>query len=175
MLRRKRAPKPLEPWKGPKPKLQMQVAYLCRVHYLDLQVYLAKVYRMRDYDLLESTGAIGVFPEYLVTGKLPAASNVDQQANDIRRGRRTRDLGFILNVLCADGFIPVGQYVIDTRFPPNLIKAYTDLLNRHHDPKHPECMAFKRKYRNPEFLRRAKDLDRIVRTFQDEEEKTADE
>jgi hypothetical protein len=143
----------------------MRVARLCRVHYLTLQAYLAKVYRMRDYDILGSTGAIGIVPEYLVTGKLPTATNVDQQANDIRRGRRTRDLGFILNVLCADGFIPAGQYVIDTRVPPTPTVAYTRLLNEHRDPNHPECAAFRRKHRDPIFKKHAATLDRIARDY----------
>jgi len=36
-----------------------------------------------------------------------------------------RKLGLILNVLCVDGFIPKGKYVIDTSAPPNPIVRYT--------------------------------------------------
>ena len=164
MLRRHRAPKPIAPWTGPKPTLPMRVTYLCRVHYLDLQDYLATVYRMRDYDILRTTGAThGLCPEFVVTGQMPPASNAGQQADNIRRGRKTRNLGLILNVLCVDGFIPKGKYVIDTSAPPNPIAGYTELLNEHHDPNHPECMAFRLIHPDPEFQRRANVLDKLTR------------
>lgn len=163
MLRHNRAPKPLKPWKGPKPQLPMMVSKEFRVHYLDLQAYLAKVLRMDDYDLLRATGIThGLFPEYLVTGLMPPASNIGQQTDNIRRGRRTRDLGLVLNVLCLDGFIPRGKYVIDTTVVPVPIIVYTSLMNRHLNPNHPECVAFKKKHRSQEFQRRAKILDKLT-------------
>ena len=115
MLRKYRSQKPLKPWQGPKPKLPMSVAHVCRVHYLDLQEYLDKVYRMRGYDVLFALGLTnGMFPEFIVTGKMPPAWNIAEQADNIRRGRPTKNLGLILNVLCADGFIGKGKYIIDT-------------------------------------------------------------
>ena len=115
MLRRYRPRQSVKPWQGPKPKLPMRVASLCWVHYLDLQEYLAEVYRMRGYDVLFTLGvANGMFPEFIVTGKMPPAWNIAEQADNIRRGRYTRNLGLILNVLCADGFIDRGKYIIDT-------------------------------------------------------------
>lgn len=163
MLRHNRAPKPLKPWKGPKPQLPMMVSKEFRVHYLDLQAYLAKVLRTRDYNLLQATGIThGLFPEYLVTGLMPPASNIGQQADNIRRGRRTRDLGLVLNVLCLDGFIPRGKYVIDTTVVPEPIAVYTSLMDEHLDPNHPECVAFKKRQRNPEFQRRARILDKLT-------------
>lgn len=115
MLRRYRPPKPVKPWQGPKPKLPMEVAYLCRVHYLGLQAYLAKVYKMKGYNVLFAVGVTnGMCPEYIVNGEMPPASNIGQQIDNIRRGRPTRNLSLILNVLCADGFIGKGKYIIDT-------------------------------------------------------------
>ena len=76
-----------------------------------------------------------------------------------------RNLGLILNVLCVDGFIPKGKYVIDTSAPPNPIAGYTELLNEHHDPNHPECMAFRLIHPDPEFQRRARVLDKLTREY----------
>ncbi len=70
---------------------------------------------MRGYDVLFALGLThGMFPEFIVTGRMPPAWNVAEQADDIRRGRPTRNLGLILNVLCADGFIGKGKYILDT-------------------------------------------------------------
>ena len=168
MLRHQRPPSPLKPWKGPKPRLPMRVTMCCRVHYLDLQVYLARVYRMRNYDLLKATGITnGMFPEYLVTGILPEAKNINQQTDNIRRGRRTRQLGLVLDVLCTDGFIPVGKYVIDTTLPPDPFLVYTRLIDEHQDPNHTECVAFRKQHRSPEFQRRAKILDKLTLEFRE--------
>ena len=115
MQRRYRPQKPVPRWQGPKPRLPMTVAQVCRVHYLDLQTYLAKVYRMQKYNILFSLGITpGMYPEFIVTGRMPPVANLGQQIDDIRRGRPTKNLGLILNVLCADGFIGKGKYIIDT-------------------------------------------------------------
>jgi hypothetical protein len=118
MLRRyrpKKQPKPIKPWAGVKPQLPMQVTHLCRIHYIDLQAYLAAVYKMKGYNILFAVGIThGMLPEYIVTGALPSATNIKQQSDNIRRGRPTRNLHLILNVLCADGFIGKGKYIIDT-------------------------------------------------------------
>lgn len=172
MLRPKRPPKPLKPWTGPKPKLTMGITLRCRVHYLNLEKYLARVYKMRDYSIQKATGAIeGCSPEYTVTGQMPSASNAQQQTDSIRRGQRTRRLGLILDVLCADGFIPQGKYVIDMTKKPDPINAYTKLLNKHHDPAHPECIAFRTQHKTDSFCRRAAVLDNLVREFKQKLEK----
>ncbi len=163
MLRRKRVrpETPIRRRKGPKPKLPMMVSYVCRVHFRALEAYLMTVYRMRDYDVCMASGAKGsMVPEFVVDGKLPPAPNIRQQVDNIRRGRRTRNLGLILNVLCMDEFIPAGKYVIDTREEPNLIIRYTQLLNDTHDPLAPECLAMKERHKHDrEFMKRAKLLD----------------
>jgi hypothetical protein len=169
--RRSRALKPIAPWQGPKPKLPMQVTYRCRVHFQDLQEYLATVYKMRDYDVKTATGAtVECGPEFIVTNEMPAAANWAQQVDDIRRGRRTRNLGLILNVLCLDGFIPAGVYSIDMRPVPCPIIAYTKLLHKHKDPTHHACMAFKKAHPDTAFTRRARTLDKLVLLKEDDDE-----
>jgi len=169
MLRHRRrvyTPKPIREWKGPKPKLPMTVTFVCRVHFRVLETYLAKVYRMRDYDARLASGAAGdMAPEYIVTGTLPPAVNMAQQVDNIRRGRRTRDLGLILNVLCVDGFIPVGKYVIDISEDRQPINRYAEELNESHDPASPGCVDLKKRHREDrEFMKRAKMLDQLMIT-----------
>jgi hypothetical protein len=130
---------------------------------LHLQLYLAKVYRLRDLDLRQVTGGTdGVCPEYNVTGILPPASNIGQQIDSIKRGRKTRDIGLILNLLCQEGFIPIGRYVIDMTTPPDPIHKYTQLLQKHADPNHPECKAFRKTHDDVVFQRRADTLDKLT-------------
>ncbi len=163
MLRRRRyrPMKPVQAWKGPKPKLPMTVSLVCRVHFRELEAYLDKVYKMRDYDVRLATGARGdMVPEYTVDGVVPPAANMGQQIDSIRRGRRTRDLNMILNVLCIDGFIPIGMYVIDTAEDLEPIKTYVVLLNQNHDPLAPPCIALKEKHKHDkDFVQAAKALE----------------
>jgi hypothetical protein len=171
LINRYRAPAPIKEWKGKKPPLPMKVAYRCRVHYLDLQAYLDKVYRLRDYDILKTLGVShGECPEFLVTGRMPPASNVEQQIENIKRGRRTRNLGLILNLLCRDGFIIAGEYIIDTTKARKPINEYTELLSKHEDPEHQECKAFRKKHRGQTFQRQADQLDRLAKEFKEERE-----
>jgi hypothetical protein len=131
---------------------------------------------MRDYDVRLATGARGgMIPEFSVTGELPPASNMGQQADNIRRGRRTRDLGLILNVLCVDGFIPVGTYIIDTTEDLAPINAYVELLNHNHNPLDPACIAMKEKHRhNKDFMKRAKAIELLVLTAKRQAEENTD-
>ena len=169
LIHRRRPPTPTKAWVGKKPPLTMRISHLCRVHYLDLQSYLAKVYRLRDYNILKTLGVShGECPEFLVTGRLPLASNMDQQIENIKRGRRTRNLGLILNLLCKEGFIIAGQYVIDTSKAREPINEYTKLLGKHEDPEHQECLVFRKKHRDQTFRRQADKLDQLVREFKQE-------
>ena len=103
------------PAADPKPALPMVQLPIFRVHYRRLEEYLAKVYRMDGFDFLRATGAgPGLVPEYAVSPALPSAHDAARQADSIRAGRRTQNVGLILNVLCIDGYIPPGKYVIDT-------------------------------------------------------------
>ena len=71
-----------------------------------------------------------------------------QEADRIRRGHRTRNVALILNVLCIDGYIPAGQYIIDTHPEPPPGQVYRALLIETGDPNDPRCVAFKREHRH---------------------------
>ena len=147
MLRRKRYKplKPVPPWKGPKPKLPMGVTLICRVHFRDLQKYLEKIFKIRDYDVQRNTGArASMTPEFDVTGILPDTPNIWQQVDNIRRGRSERNLGLILNLLCKDGFIPAGKYIIVMTPEAAPLDEYRDALHQSGDPSSAECIAIKR-------------------------------
>ena len=80
-----------------------------RVKQRHLEAFLARVYRMDGFDfLLAAEATPGMCPEYLVSPALPPAIGARQEADRIRQGHRTRNVGLILNVLCLDGFIPPG-------------------------------------------------------------------
>jgi len=164
---RRRPEKPIRKWEGPKPKLPMRVTYNCRVHYKDLEAYLAKVYGMRGYDVLMASRAChGICPEYVVNGEPPPANNAKQQMDNIRRGRKTRNVGLILNVLCMDGFIPAGRYVIDTRKLADPTTTYTRILEETGDPSDPRCREFREKHSgNRQFMQRASLLDQRAREY----------
>ena len=51
---------------------------------------------------------------------------------------------FLLNVLCLDGFIPAGKYIIGTRPEPSPIEQYRALLRQTGTPESKECIAFRR-------------------------------
>ncbi len=149
-------------WQGPKPPLLMDVTYVCRVHYHTLEQYLAKVYRMEGYNIQLATGSrFGMIPEYTVTGNLPAAPNIQQIVDNIRRGRRTRKLGLILDLLCSDGFIPAGTYLIDMTEEVQPIKRYAELLHNTQDSLHEMCIALREANKGDiAFIKQANNLDR---------------
>ena len=79
-------------------------------------------------------GGPGPVPDYAVSPALPPSED----------GRRTRNVPIILNVLCLDGFIPAGKYIIDTRAEPAIIDQYRALLRQTGTPESKECIAFRR-------------------------------
>ena len=82
------------PQNGPKPTLPMVQLPVYRVKQRHLEAYLAKVYRMDGFDFVLATGATpGMCPEYLVSPALPPAISAQQEADRIRQGRRTRNVG----------------------------------------------------------------------------------
>ncbi len=116
-----------------------------RIHYQALESYLAHVYRLTGFNILQSIGTThGIHPEYLIEGVIP--DRLQAQADRIRTGRRA-DLALILTVLCTDGHIPPGQYVIDTNRPQPPLEAYKRLLRKHLNPLHRECVQFKERHR----------------------------
>ncbi len=97
----------------PKPKLAAQIIPVFRVRYRDLENYILRVFGI-EFDLLFATGCTnGMCPEYQVGSQQSLTTG--RQANDLRRGQRTRNLQLILEVLFADGYIPAGRYIIDTK------------------------------------------------------------
>jgi hypothetical protein len=102
-------------------------------------------------------------PEYRVNPTLPPAWSARQEADRIRRGQRSRNVALILNVLCADGCIPAGQYIIDTHPEPPPAQTYRVLLMKTGDPSHPDCVAFRREHqRERAFTQLATQMDKAV-------------
>ena len=159
------------PAAGPKPVLPMVQLAIFRVHYRRLEEYLAKVYRMEDFDFLRATGAgPGLVPEYAVSPALPPALDAARQAEAIRAGRRTQNVSLILNVLCIDGYIPAGKYIIDTRPEPSPAQVYQTLLIETGDPNHLRCVAFKREHHHERaFAQLAAQMDKAVLEAQREQ------
>ena len=156
---------------GPKPVLPMVQLPIYRVKQRHLEAYLARVYRMDRFDFLLAAGATpGMCPEYLVSPALPPAMSARQEAERIRQGHRTRNVGLILNVLCLDGYIPVGQYIIDTHPGPPPGQVYRALLIETGDPNHPRCVTFRREHRsNSAFTQLAAQMDKAVLEAQREQ------
>jgi hypothetical protein len=118
---------------------------------------------MQSYDVSLNTGAIGgMTPEFIVTGVMPDTPNIWQQIDNIRRGRG-RNLGLILDLLCKDGFIPAGKYVIDMTMGPDPLDQYRAALHRTSDPLDIECMTLKKTHRTDKsFVKQVAILDKRV-------------
>lgn len=153
--------KPIKPWEGPKPTLEMKVTPTCRVKSRDLEHYIQKVFNIKGFDIAKATGARSdMAPEFLVTGVLSLANNIRQQVENIRRGRETHRLGLILDILCMDGFIQKGIYVIEIERRESPIEAYMRVLNETHDKDDQRCRELKRVHaRDKEFRERVKIID----------------
>ena len=164
MRHRQRPPASLPRQGSQKPVLPMVQLPIYRVKRRHLETFLARVYRVDGFDFLLAAGATpGMCPEYLVSPVLPPAMSARQEADRIRRGNRSRNVGLILNVLCLDGFIPAGRYIIDTHPEPPPGQVYRALLNETGDPAHPRCVAFKREHRsNRAFTQLAAQMDKAV-------------
>jgi hypothetical protein len=158
---------------GPRPVLEMTQLPIFRVHYRRLEEYLAKVYRMEGFDFLFASGAVpALVPEYAVSPTLPPAEDARRQADAIRDGRRSRDVALILNVLCQDGYIPAGKYIIDTRPEPSPIDQYRALLRKTGNPLSAECVAFRDAHRQDRvFTRIAAEIDTaVLKALRDQQE-----
>jgi hypothetical protein len=152
------------PAAGPKPLLEMVQLPIFRVHYRRLEEYLAKVYRMEGFDFLLASGAApGLVPEYAVSTTLPPSEDARRRTDAIRAGRRTHDVALILNVLCLDGYIPAGKYIIDTRMEQSPINQYRTLLRKTGTPESEECRAFWHAHQGSKtFMRLAAEIDATV-------------
>jgi hypothetical protein len=148
-----------------KPTLTMLHLPHYRVKQRHLEAYLSKVYRMEGWDFLLASGATpGLCVEYQVNPAIPPAGNFRHDADNIRRGHRSRNVPLILNVLCLDGYIPAGTYIIDTHPEPPPGQVYRALLMRTEDPSHPACVAFKRAHQHSRgFMQAAVQMEKAVR------------
>ncbi len=155
---------PRRPPSGPKPALPMFQLPIFRVKMADFESYLRKVYRTEEFDFLVAAGIVeGECPEYTVQAALPAASEYVRKAEDVRNGRRTRNVPLVLNVLCIDGYIPAGKYIIDSHPQPRSIDVYTSLIKTRLDPDDPDCVAFKNARLDDRlFMSQAATLDKMV-------------
>ena len=168
LIERHEKPKPPPParvpFSGPKPALPMIQLPIFRVKMADLEQYLFKVYRTEEFDFLGAAGLkAGECPEYVVQAALPAAGECVRKAEYIRGGGYSKNVPLILNVLCIDGFIPSGKYVIDTHPQPKPFAVYTALMKQRLDGTDPDCVAFKKAYQHDrEFTKRAERLDKAV-------------
>lgn len=161
--RKERKPKPW-PSDKPKPKLAAKQLVQYVVHYSDLEDYLYKVYRMH-FNFHQAIGLKkGVLLyEVLVKPSLPDGWGMERVADRIRLGSYTRSIEYIMNVLCIDGFIPEGSYVIDTRARASAIIEYRSLIYTTENPLDPRCIAFKDKHRRDhDFTKAAERLDKAV-------------
>jgi len=111
--RRARKPARKMPTGENQPKLRMQAVPKFRVHCKDLDQFIQAVFGF-EFDFLFAAGVTnntGV--EYTVTGELPTNSWLEK-AEELRQGRRSRNVSLILAVLAHDKYIPFGYYTIIT-------------------------------------------------------------
>ncbi len=147
---------------NPKPTLEMQHLPFFRVHYKAFERYVQIVFGF-ELDYLLAAGVVeGCGVDYPVTGVLDTTA-WQQQAEELRKGKRTKNVHLILNVLAHDDYIPCGKYTIHTHRPPDPTVIYTQLLRQHQNALHPECMRFKNEHRdNATFMKRAAELERSL-------------
>ncbi|MFZ5833154.1 MAG: hypothetical protein ACOY3P_23960 [Planctomycetota bacterium] len=135
-----------------------------RVHYRTLEDYFCRVFRWDEFDFLMASGAApGLVPEYNISPDLPPSGDASQRADALRSGRRTRDVSLILTVLCRDGYIPAGKYIVDTRPLTPPIEKYKALLRQTGTPESKECRDFRAAHRHDKgFTRKAAEIDTQV-------------
>jgi len=125
-----------------KPVLNMVQLPIFRVHYRTLEAYLCRVLHFPDYDFLLATGTVpGLVPEFNVGPTI--SDNRIRRANAARQGQRTHDVDLLLALLCHDGYIPAGKYIIDTRPEKPAIEVYKALLQATGTPEAEECRDFR--------------------------------
>ena len=99
-----------------------------------------------DYDFFLATGQQpGTVVEYQVTGGLEDLGETwARRAADLRARRRTRDVNLILSVLCRDGYVRPGRYIVTTdKYSPQAVD-YIRLLRKTGTTRHEACFRFRR-------------------------------
>jgi hypothetical protein len=127
-----------------------------------LEAYIYKVFKIRDFDIAKATGARGdMSPEFHVTGVLPPANNIRQQVENVRRGRENRRLWLILDILCMDGFIPRGLYIVNIEQRESPVDEYLRIVNETHDKDGFRCRELKRVHaKDKDFLIKINSIDK---------------
>jgi hypothetical protein len=148
VIHRRKAPqRPIREWGDDKPTLEVTSIPVFRVKYRTLQAYLKEVFRM-EINLMKVLGLTpGMAPVYTVQDVKPDAINYAQQCDNIRRGYPSKSLAMILYVLCHDGFIPPGQYILDTTRPESRLERYRELVEETGDPLHEKCKAYRNQFK----------------------------
>jgi len=157
-------PRSLTAQTSPKPTLPMTQLPIFRVHYQDLEDYLCRVFHWDSFDFLMAAGtAAGMSSEYNVSPTVPGSHDAPRRADAIRGGRRTREVPLILTVLCADGYIPAGRYIVDTRAKTAPIEQYKQILRATGNPESEECRAFRAAHKHDrQFVQLAAAIDAQV-------------
>ena len=112
-----------------------------KVTHTNLERFLNKKYGI-EFDFKKATGR--AYPdcvEYVVTGKLSDPLGVRHQIARARKGRCSRNAAILLNLLCADGFIPAGKYVVKVERVIDYQGWYLKLLEQY-GVDSPECLEF---------------------------------
>jgi hypothetical protein len=148
ILNRERPPRPA-PKPRPKPTnvppLKVTQLPVFRVYYKDLEQFVSKVFGF-EFDYLLSMGMKeeGIGCEFDLDGVVPATDSIKRQVDQIRLGRRSKNVTLLLNLCVEDGYMPAGKYSIDTRPTVDPVEYYRTILSETGDPEHEKCIAFKR-------------------------------
>ena len=140
--------------KSPRPKLPVIARPpFFRVHYLALERHLSRIQAPQ----LPRVGSRRSQPRAL--SRIPHKREIPAEwrslTNRIRTGAPSTDLWLVLTMLCVDGDIPSGWYVIDTKRLRTPLSVYRETLQRTLDPLHHECVQLKERHRNNAHFRKA--------------------
>lgn len=94
-------------------KLKHTIETVYKVNYGDLQKLVAKIYKDKEYSFIETQECGNdTSHEFSVDGKINDYDKSD--AENIRKGQIDAYRNYLLmNVLCADGHILPGEYIIN--------------------------------------------------------------
>jgi hypothetical protein len=136
------------------PKLEVYRKPFYQVSHIALESFIKARFGF-EYDMKFALGmADGETIEYRVDGILHS-NELKAQADKLRAGNRTRNVGLILNCLASWKEIPSGFYtVVVVPPPPPPMEIYRQLLANAGSTKAPECIAFVEQHRdNAAFMR----------------------
>jgi hypothetical protein len=116
-----------------------------------LEEFLQATYHTHHFDALKCAHAIhGDYPVYTVA---PTQTTANLKPTDRGRLFYTGNMTQVLSILCADGHLQPGTYVLDTTRPATLAEQYQRLLCTHRDLTHPACLTFKNQHINDKHFR----------------------